>query len=99
MSAFRFQAVEASGAPVKGVIEAEDRKTALQLLGKRGLFPSLLESSEVSLRAGGSAAKAGETVLAVGEATKSWDANIRIGPRIRRKEMTAFTREMGTLLG
>lgn len=99
MSAFRYQAVEASGAPVKGVIEAEDRKTALRLLGKRGLFPSLLETSDVSLRANGAAPEAGEVAIPVGETKKSWDANIRFGPRIRRKEMTAFTREMGTLLG
>lgn len=89
MSAFRYQAVEASGAPVKGVIEAEDRKAALGLLGKRGLFPSLLETFDAST----------EAATPVGETKKSWDANIRFGPRIRRKELTAFTREMGTLLG
>ena len=44
MNAFRYQAIEADGAPVKGVIEAEDRKTALQLLGQRGLFPPSLET-------------------------------------------------------
>src|SRR5207249_1652644 len=43
MNAFRYQAIELSGSPVQGVIEAEDRKTALHLLGKRGLFPSNLE--------------------------------------------------------
>jgi general secretion pathway protein F len=89
MSAFRYQAVEANGAPVKGVIEAEDRKTALRLLGKRGLFPSLLETSDAS----------DKTAIPVGGTKKTWDANIRFGPRIKRKELTAFTREMGTLLG
>ena len=44
MNAFRYQAIELSGTPVQGVIEAEDRKTALHLLGKRGLFPSNLEA-------------------------------------------------------
>jgi type II secretory pathway component PulF len=43
MNAFRYQAVEGSGTAVNGVIEAEDRKAALQLLGKQGLFPSSLE--------------------------------------------------------
>ena len=43
MTAFRYQAVEANGAPAKGVIDAEDRRTALHLLGQRGLFPSSLE--------------------------------------------------------
>jgi len=36
MNAFRYQAIELSGTPVQGVIEAEDRKAALHLLGKRG---------------------------------------------------------------
>ena len=43
MSEFRYQAVETDGASVAGVIEAEDRKSALRLLGQRGLFPSKLE--------------------------------------------------------
>ena len=43
MKAFRYQAIELNGAPVKGEIEAADRKAALQLLGARGLFPSVLE--------------------------------------------------------
>jgi len=33
MNSFRYQAVEAGGEAVTGVIEAEDRKIALQLLG------------------------------------------------------------------
>jgi len=43
MTSYRYQAIEGSGAQVKGVIEAEDRKAALHLLGERGLFPSDLE--------------------------------------------------------
>ena len=45
MTAFRYQAVEGSGAAVSGTVEAEDRKAALRLLGQRGLFPSSLEIS------------------------------------------------------
>jgi general secretion pathway protein G len=44
MNAFRYQAVMVDGRPEHGVIEAEDRRRALQLLGQRGLFPSSLES-------------------------------------------------------
>ena len=43
MTAFRYEAREASGVPVSGVIEAESRKSALHLLGERGLYPSTLE--------------------------------------------------------
>ena len=89
MNAYRYQAVESSGAPARGVIEAEDRKAALRLLGKRGLFPSSLESSAAK-EPGGVAASASLTAPSRG---------IRFGRRIRRKEVSAFTREMGTLLG
>ncbi len=88
MSAFRYQAVESNGASTQGVIEAEDRKAALRLLGQRGLFPSLLE-----------ACAADQPGAAVEPVKKSWELNLAIGPRIRRKDITAFTREMGTLLG
>ena len=88
MGEFRYQAVEAGGANVTGVIEAEDRKSALRLLGQRGLFPSLLEQKASS------ESKAGNlpTVSAGAPATPSG------GGRIRRKDITALTREISALL-
>ena len=44
MNAFRYQALQGAGNTVSGVIEAEDRRSALALLGQRGLFPSNLEA-------------------------------------------------------
>jgi general secretion pathway protein F len=86
MNLFRYQAIGAGGAPVQGEIAAEDRKAALQLLGQRGLFPSALEScsAEEKLAADSTTVRKGETTLA---------------RRIRRKDITAFTREIGALLG
>lgn len=85
MTSFRYQAVAAGGQSVAGVIEAEDRKAALQLLGERNLFPSSLE-----------------TVIAAGEkpAPKAEPAKtaFHFGGAIRRKDVTAFTREMAALL-
>jgi general secretion pathway protein F len=90
MTAFRYQAVELNGTPVKGVIEAEDRKAALQILGGRGLFPSVLEAS--SSGANGRPAAA--------FASQPQPAPVRLGGGgIKRKEITAFTRELGALLG
>lgn len=89
MSAFRYQAVEANGASTQGVIEAEDRKAALRLLGQRGLFPSLLEICQSADQPG----------VPVEPAKMPWELNLALGPRIHRKDITAFTREMGTLLG
>ena len=88
MTAFRYEAIETGGAPVQGVIEAEDRKTALQLLGRRGLFPSTLETSSSS-----SGASAPTATVQLSQSQEQ-----HFGRRIRRKEITAFTREMSALL-
>src|SRR5438876_979538 len=87
MNAFRYQAIEGTGTAVNGVIEAEDRKTALKLLGERGLFPSNLEA------AAGAAAAAAEP-----EAKPSQRSQFRFGTGVKRKEITAFNQEMGALL-
>ncbi|HUS34954.1 MAG TPA: type II secretion system F family protein [Verrucomicrobiae bacterium] len=87
MGAFRYQAVEASGNSVNGVIEAEDRRAALQLLSTRGIFASQIEPA------------------VNGEAKSTATASIRkpstskLGGGIRRKEVTAFTRQLSALLG
>jgi general secretion pathway protein F len=89
MKAFRFQAIELNGAPVKGEIEAADRKSALQLLGARGLFPSVLENCAPAAEA------AVRPVLTPTPHTRA----PRVGGRVSGKDITAFTREMGALLG
>jgi general secretion pathway protein F len=89
MNTFRYQALETGGTPVEGVIEAEDRKTALQLLGRRGLFPSNLEAET-----GNGAPRAAGSKVSLVPASE-----LHVGARIRRKDITAFTREMSALLG
>jgi general secretion pathway protein F len=88
MSIFRYQALEAGGSPVAGSIEAEDRKMALLLLGKRGLYPSSLELSQNG---------APTQALSAVKITSSPGAPLT--KRVGRKEITAFTREMSALLG
>ena len=87
MTAFRYQAIEVSGTPVNGMIEAEDRKNALHLLGKRGLYPSSLEICS----------SVGEPV-APSSPVEEARAGTGFGSHIKRKEITAFTREMASLL-
>ncbi len=86
MSEFRYQAVGENGANVAGFIEAEDRKTALQLLGERNLFPSSLET--VLPADGKSEAKS----------APARKTEIHFGRRIRRRDISAFTREISALL-
>jgi type II secretory pathway component PulF len=88
MNAFRYQAIEGNGHAVEGLIEAEDRKSALQLLGHRGLFPSNLEVCPEEGRVA--------TPAPIEEAAPASAA--RRGKRIGRKDITAFTGEMSALL-
>jgi len=89
MNAFRYQAIEVNGGNVEGVIEAEDRKAALRLLGDRGLFPSSLEGS--ASRSQPAAAGLRPSLVRISPSHP--------GKRISRKDITAFTREMSALLG
>jgi len=88
MNSFRYQALSAGGSTVEGTIEAEDRKSALQQLGQRGLFPSNLEACKPA----GTAAKSDV-------ADKSSGIAFSFGSGIGRKQITALTREMAALLG
>jgi type II secretory pathway component PulF len=83
MGAFRYQAVESSGAAVSGTIEAEDRKAALRQLSTRGIFASQIEPC------------ANGAVVATERSAKP---ALQFGGRIRKKEVTAFTRELAALL-
>ncbi len=89
MSAFRYEALAVDGRSLAGTVEAEDRRSALRVLGQKGIFPSLLE-----LDAGPRAdSKPVATTVAPAAA-----GGLRLGGHIRRKEITALTREMAALL-
>jgi type II secretory pathway component PulF len=90
MTSFRYQAREATGDVVTGFVEALDRQGALSVLTGRGLFPSRLEPAGKASRAPGEATAS--------TATQDSSAAPRQGGRIARKQITAFTREMATLL-
>jgi len=131
MNAFRYWAVQRDGAAVEGVVEADDRRAALQALGRRGLFPSKIEACAAPLsRTSGSL---GEGAAAPAhhrraesrtpaEAGRRGVKNVlrkarvaakpkAVGPeegstgtgqgsvRVKRKQITAFTRELSALLG
>jgi type II secretory pathway component PulF len=89
MSEFRYQAVEENGASVAGVIEAEDRKGALRLLSQRGLFPSNLELNSANE----------VTIITTSKNKPGQPMGFSFGNRIKRKDITALTREISALLG
>jgi general secretion pathway protein F len=88
MNSFRYQALDVAGSTVQGVIEAEDRKSALHLLGERGLFPSDLQVC----------ASAAESSAPITATKPAWSPSFGTGNSIKRKDITAFTREMSALL-
>src|SRR2546425_52180 len=88
VAAFRYQARVKTGAPVNGVIEADTRQGALHLLAEQGLFPSSLETL--------ARAETAEKVEAASPAVSA--PRHGLSRRVSRKEITAFTREMATLL-
>lgn len=86
MNTFRYQGGTGPGGDASGVIEAEDRRTALRLLAARGVFPASLETSGKA---------AGPAIVPAALPS----TGIRFGTGIRRKEITAFSRELAALLG
>ena len=106
MPAFRYSAVQGTAGGVQGIIEAEDRRAALRQLADRGLFPSALEpcngeNPRRSATTSGTASPArerpaGSKALPVSPAESG---GFRIGSGVRRKEVTAFSREMSALIG
>lgn len=90
MSAFRYQAVMADGRPTQGIVEAEDRRRALQLLGRRGLFASSLEACAPESTA--------VVAPAAAPASRSKARGWALERGVRRKDITAFTRELAALL-
>ena len=99
MTSFTYHARDPGGAPVTGAIEASDRRQALEILAGRGLFPSRLEEG----RNGRSGPAVPESPSAHGPAVIAPPAAPPAAApgatgRISRKHLTAFTRELATLL-
>jgi type II secretory pathway component PulF len=102
MGAFRYQARALDGATVSGEVDADDRRAALALLADRSLFPSRLEPIEKRSRAerngvDGANGTSGSNGAAVAAAYPP-PASRRAWGRVSRKDVSAFTREMATLL-
>jgi general secretion pathway protein F len=86
MAAFRFKAVDGSGKPHIGMLEAVSPVAARQQLRARNLLPLEVIASVKADRA---------TVITVGTAPRT----PRSGPRMPLASLTLVTRQMATLLG
>lgn len=115
MSSFRYQAVASDGSPVTGVIDADDRRSALQLLGKRGLYPSRLEAQSptevpapnrrpapagpVPAAREGRSSPNRPPAVSIPAGPVKTTGGFRWGTGIKTREITAFSRQMAALVG
>lgn len=90
MKTFRYQAVQADGSRIEGILEADGRRAALRELERQGCFPSRLEAAgavdPIPQSSGAGAAD---------ERGGRW----RWPRRVRGRSIVVFTHGMSALLG
>jgi type IV pilus assembly protein PilC len=94
MNAFRYQALQADGSRVEGVIEADDRKAALQVLGRQGLFPARLDPCTPGVSSRPTAPTTSPSPTTPSQPFR-WPGS----GRVRGRTVAGFTRGMSALLG
>lgn len=94
MKTFQYEAIENNGNTASGTLQAEDRRAALRILTGRGLCPSKLQEDSSDNSDNHAEKKASFT-----SDTSSSDKPQNNEGGVKRKEITAFTRELGSLLG
>lgn len=107
MSTFRYQARSGTGASVNGTIEATDRRMALQILGKQGLYPSTLEDSSpnriLQPRAESPSPSSKRSPeprpASLAPSAPAERRGLNWGTGIKTREITAFSRQMAALVG
>ena len=100
MATFQYTAQDSSGQEQSGTIEAENRSAAIAAIRANGLFPTGL--SELSGAAAARAAASGAAAAKKKSKGKGLSVEIKLPkflqPRIKQKELTAFTRQLATLV-
>lgn len=87
MAKFTYSAVDKSGRPKNGTIEADSLEKAREKLKAENLFPTTITQK------GGKKAAAAEDAEPGRERTPAWMAG-----KVKQKELTLFTRQFATLL-
>ena len=90
MATFQYEALNASGQPQKGMIEAGSSDEAIQRIKMQGYFPTTVREQKVKKSA--KAPVAGETIAK----KKKKGGGISIGG-VKNKQLTLFTRQLSTL--
>ncbi|MCB9847687.1 MAG: type II secretion system F family protein [Phycisphaeraceae bacterium] len=91
MATYQYEALNASGQPQKGTIEAGSSDEAIQRIKMQGYFPTTVREQKVKKSAKAPVAGAGAPVK-----KKKKGGGITIGG-VKAKQLTLFTRQLSTL--
>ncbi|MGC8991363.1 MAG: type II secretion system F family protein, partial [Verrucomicrobiia bacterium] len=98
MPKFNYVAMDSRGKETKGTLEVANQNEAITRLKEMGFFPTKVVEAEKPKEKGG---KKGKPAPAAGEKKKGKGINISIpflGGKVGTKVMTAFTRQLATLV-
>ncbi|MEM8737360.1 MAG: type II secretion system F family protein [Planctomycetota bacterium] len=94
MPTFQFEALNDSGKPQKGTINAANSDEALARIKSQGFFPTSIREQKV--KKGGAAKGGGGAAAGGGTKKKAGQITINIGG-VSQKALTLFTRQLSTL--
>ena len=89
MATFTYEALNASGKPQKGTIEATRTEAEIAKIKGQGLYPSNIKEQAAAKKDGGAGGG--------GDAAKKKKPGTRRGGSVGQKQLTTFTRQLSTL--
>ena len=101
MATYQYEALDASGKPQKGVVDASSSDDAIQQIRGQGFFPTSVREQKVKggdVDTGGKKGKKKKAPRGKKKKGKKGEINIslNIGP-VKKKKITQFTRQLSTL--
>lgn len=100
MAKFNYVAMDSRGKETKGTLEVGNQNEAINRLKEMGYFPTKVVEAKETKEKGGKKPKASAPAGAKGK-KKGFEINIKIpglGGKVKPKVMTAFTRQLATLV-
>src|ERR1041385_4925639 len=96
MPKFDYVALDAQGKETTGVLDVEDTNSAVSRIKEMGYFPtSVAEDSDKKTRGG---RKVTSAKPAAAGGLRKFNFNLTIGSSVKSKVLTAFTRQLATLI-
>jgi len=103
MPKFSYVALDPRGKEITGVLESENSTAAVSRIREMGYFPTnVAEADKASAKKGGKGPGAGAPAVGKGGAKKGMSLNLNLNflnsGKIKSKALTAFTRQLATLI-